>query len=306
MNVYFIDPTYIKPEGWKPLLKYLKIKKVYSFIPKEQLPADLYSLVESDLMALYPKQDVKKFADFCTFGLRAHFEKQIRLITADYADVKSVPKEELKNYNSQSPHNNLFLDTDNCLILLELSSDYNYEGHILVPECSLDTLMERHLPTHMASYCLNILNKKYQHRQYQAQSAFILFNKYFSCTYRYNHTSREWNIYNPRFSNDKAVSFLFTIHRGVHKISPDEFPIIEKEKKRYLTRIINDEGRNEYVAFMKAAKEAAERAATEREAYYDSIDDGESWQNEVAEMTRDFWKECGAAASNCESWPGWG
>ena len=301
MNVYFIDPTYIKPEGWEPLLKYLKIKKVYSFIPQEQLPTSLYSLIENDLMALYPKQDVKKFADFCTFGLRAHFEKQIRLITADYADVKSVPKEELKNYNSRSPHNNLFLDTENCLILLELYSNYDYEGHISVPECSLDTIMERHLPTHMAAYCLNILNKKYQHKQYQAQSAFVLFDKYFSSTYRYNHASREWDIYNPRFSNDKTVSFLLTIHRGVHKISPDEFPIIEKENKRYLTRIINDEGRKEYVAFMKAAKEAAERAA-----YYGNDDDGESWEDEVAEMNRDFWKECGAAASNCESWPGWG
>ena len=43
-----------------------------------------------------------------------------------------------------------------------------------------------------------------------------------------------------------------------------------------------------------------------RAAYYGNDDDGESWEDEVAEMNRDFWKECGAAASNCESWPGWG
>ena len=28
-------------------------------------------------------------------------------------------------------------------------------------------------------------------------------------------------------------------------------------------------------------------------------------QREIDEMNRDFWKECGDAGSNCESWPGW-
>ena len=39
--------------------------------------------------------------------------------------------------------------------------------------------------------------------------------------------------------------------------------------------------------------------------YWDYNSGEEVEEDEVAEMVRDFWKECGAAASNCESWPGW-
>ncbi len=45
MNVYFVNPTYVKPEGWKPLLAYLKVKAAYSFIPKEYLPVSLLKLL---------------------------------------------------------------------------------------------------------------------------------------------------------------------------------------------------------------------------------------------------------------------
>ena len=45
MNVYFIDPTYVKSEGWKPLLTFLKVKVAYSFIPKEELPENLISII---------------------------------------------------------------------------------------------------------------------------------------------------------------------------------------------------------------------------------------------------------------------
>lgn len=33
--------------------------------------------------------------------------------------------------------------------------------------------------------------------------------------------------------------------------------------------------------------------------------EGEEWQKEIDEMNKEFWRECGSAGSNCESWPGW-
>ena len=34
-------------------------------------------------------------------------------------------------------------------------------------------------------------------------------------------------------------------------------------------------------------------------------DSRDNWQNEVDELNRAFWRECGEGGSNCESWPGW-
>ena len=155
MNVYFVNPTYVKPEGWAPLLAYLKVKAAYSFIPKEELPNSLYSIVKPYLKASYSNQDIKKFSDNCAYWLRAHFEKHIRLITDDYENVDDVPEEERKKYSSQSALNNLRnLDEDNCLILLYMESHFDEEGTIYV---------DRKLCTHIAQYCLNILHKKYGH-----------------------------------------------------------------------------------------------------------------------------------------------
>lgn len=72
------------------------------------------------------------------------------------------------------------LESENCLILLNLNSSYDYKGIILAPECYVDVLQESNLPTHIAKYCLNILHKKHQHSLYQNQSSFVVFDKYFS------------------------------------------------------------------------------------------------------------------------------
>lgn len=305
MNVYFIDPTYIKSEGWEPLLKYLKVKEVYSLIPQKQLPVSLCSIVENHIKAIYPNQEIKDRANYCTYWLRAYIEKHIHLIVSDFPDIKSVPNEELKKYSSQSPYNNLRFDIGNCLILLELESEYDETGAILTPKCWVDdpkaSTGETNIPTHIASYCLNILNKKHQHKLYQKQSAFVLFDKYFAKTYRYNHNLRKWESYSV-ILKDKSHSFTRIIKDRIHKISPDDFPIIDSGEKKYYTNIISEEGVSNYTKFIEAAKEQAE---TYKAYSRDDDDFGESWEDEVAEMVRDFWKECGAAASNCESWPGW-
>ena len=73
MNVYFVNPTYVKPEGWAPLLAYLKVKAAYSFIPKEELPDSLYSIIKPYLKASYSNQDMKKFSDNCALLVKGSF-----------------------------------------------------------------------------------------------------------------------------------------------------------------------------------------------------------------------------------------
>ena len=180
MNVYFIDPQYVKPEGWHSLLSYLKVKAAYSFIPNNELPTNLVLLIKPYLKSSYSIQNYKKFCDNCAFWLKAHFEKHIHLITDDFGSIekKNIPEEELKKYSSNNALRNIVnLDDDNCLILLNLKSSYDKYGNIEPPVCYVNELQQHNLITHIAEYCLNILHKKYGHWQYREQSAFICFDK---------------------------------------------------------------------------------------------------------------------------------
>lgn len=302
MNVYFIDPTYVKSEGWKPLLIFLKVKAAYSFIPKEELPENLISIINPYLKTAYSNQDLKSFSDNCAYWLRAHFEKHIHLLTEDYKDINNIPKEELKKYSSRSPYNNIMnLESENCLILLKLNSSYDYRGIILAPECYVDVLQESNLPTHIAKYCLNILHKKHQHSLYQNQSSFVVFDKYFSRTFCYNPRFKRWDYYSIKTKEGRSINLMNPINRSINTIAPDDFPLIDKDGKKYFTLIRSEDGDSAYQQFINEANERVE----EYEEQQRDIAEGMSWQEEVAEMNRAFWRECGEAGSNCESWPGW-
>ncbi|MBR0265277.1 MAG: hypothetical protein IJQ60_15515 [Prevotella sp.] len=302
MNVYFVNPTYVKPEGWKPLLDYLKVKAAYSFIPQDELPTSLYSIIRPYLKASYSNQDMKKFSDNCVYWLRAHFEKHIRLITSDFEDVNSISKEERQKYSSQSALNNIrFLDEDNCLILLKLESSYNEEGIIKEPKFCVSGLQDSNLPTHITRYCLNILHKKYGHNQYQNQSSFIVFNEFFTSVYRFVPRYQEWNRYMLTTANGRSVGFMVNVNRGIKDLAPNDFPLVEVEGKQRFSLLRTDEGDEKLRKLIKEAEEA-EKRYQEENSWRDS---GDSWQDEVDEMNRTFWRECGEGGSNCESWPGW-
>lgn len=304
MNVYFVNPTYVKPEGWKPLLTYLKVKAAYSFIPKEEIPVSLYSIIEPYLKASYSGQDMKKFADNCVFWLRAHFEKHIHLISSDYEDIESLAFEERKKYSSQSALNNLmFLDEENCLILIKLESDFDEEGTIRDPRFYVYELQESNLPTHITRYCLNILHKKYGHNQYQNQSAFIAFNEFFTTTYRFVPRHQDWNHYMIYLKNGKSTNFMLAVNRGIKDNAPNDFPLILIDGKQRFTPLRTEEGDEKLKKMIKDAEEAEKKYEEEQRRY--NYDDGKSWQEEVDEMNRAFWSECGEGGSNCESWPGW-
>ncbi len=317
MNVYFVDPKYIRPNGWEPLLQYLKVNVAISFIPKSKLAAELISIIEPYLKYSYSGESLRMFTNNCVYWLREYFEQNIRLISEDYPDVKRMPAEERRKYSSQSPHNNILgFDIRNCLILMDLESKVDGEGCIEVPTCVGDEVSPDgtpwfvNIPTQIASYCLNILHKKYQHNLYFVQSAFILFNKYFSCSYRYVHKARrgssirevrEWNRCILTFKDNKKVDFITTIERGVHALSPDNFPIVDVDGKKSRTRLVTEEGFERYIRLLDYAKEIAEQYKEQLRS-----ESEEDWQKEVDEMNRAFWRECGDAGSNCESWPGWG
>lgn len=308
MNVYFVNPTYVKSEGWKPLLDFLKVKAAYSFIPKEELPASLYSIIKPYLKASYSNQDMKKFSDNCAFWLRAHFEKHIKLISdvfgvIDDDDIHNIPVIERLKYGTNSPFNNLIhTDSPNCLILLKQKSYYAEDGLIRAPQYSVDDICIFDLAAYIAQYCLNILHKKYGHNQYQAQSVFISFNEFFSKSYRYNPIEREWEKYTVRIKQP-SLDFIKFVYLGIKRLAPDYFPEIEIKGKRCFTPLRTGEGMRDLKILIEEANKQREKYLEEEEQNENNC--GQSWEEEVKEMNRDFWRECGEGGSNCESWPGW-
>ena len=299
MNVYFIDPTYVKFEAWKPLFSYLKIHIVYSFLSKEDLGNNLYDTIKPYLWAIYEKQDLNKFADNCAFWLRAYFEEKIHLYNGE---TEVVPKDEIMHYSTNSALNNLkYQNEENCCILLKLKSSFNYEGDILPPENVIDSLRESNLPTHIAKYCLNILHKKYQHNRYALQSSFTIFDEYLSRVYKYIPKRQEWTEYLLTATTGKKVNFIRTIKKQVCNDAPEDFPLIIKEGRKKLSPLITLEGTKDYEIFIENAKSAYEAYLESEYAYLSA----EEWNREVEDMNRTFWEECGESGSNLDCWPGW-
>ena len=301
MNVYFIDPTYVKPEAWKPLLTYLKVKAAWSFMPKNELPESLFSIIKPYLKSSYSNQDLTKFTSNCVYWLKGHFEKHIDLIPNDYIRYKDIPREELENMSSLSAIDNIRrLDDSNCLILMKLNSSIDSIGDI---NTSGSSFFE--LPTKISIRCLSILHKMHGHSKYQYQSAFITFDEYFSSTYLFIPWYRRWTRYYLRNKNRIRLDFMNYVLRGVKDNSPEDFPIIDVDGRKLLSRIRNQDGDLKYKAFHKIAYETKDEYLREIEEQRRHEAEADDWSREVDEMNRAFWRECGESGSNCESWPGW-
>ncbi len=311
MNVYYIDPTNIKSEAWNPLLTYLKVNGVYSFIPENELPEILVSIIKPHIKAAYSHSDKKRYADNCVFWLRAHFEKHIHLITDDYVDRKSVPEEELKNYGSRSAYKNINnLNVNNCLILLKLKTTFNNTGGLVPPKCEVDYLdpnYDQSLPTYISNYCLNILHKKYKHNQYQKQSAFLIFDEFFFRSYLFDQRlHNKWSEYYCKTEDGISRKFVNVVYQMIHELSPVDFPKKEINGKQFFTLIRKDESTQSLQELLKEASRAEIEYEKEIEKEEKMESSGYEFDKEVKQMNEDFWRECGESGSNCESWPGWG
>ena len=305
MNIYIIDPSYIKDEAWAPLLQYLKVKKAISFVSKNDLPKSLLDKVSPFLVMTYHGDDIKDFAERCVFWLRSHLRKHIKLITDDYEDPQSLPREIRIRYNTYSALTNLMeRDDENCLLLMTLDTGINGHGVIVEPHHYDESLYVKDLPTHIVSYCLNLLHKETGNEQYSKQSSFVLFDPLFRNTFRYSRQANEWLFYTWTNNNFVEYKFVVYVKRGIANLAPAFFPVEKLESGRIrFTSVLNDLGEEKYRRDADTCREIIEENDRFREEQA-SMYSGDS-SDDARELTRLFWQECGEAGSNCESWPGW-
>lgn len=293
MNIYFIDPTYIKPEIWEPLLNFLKVKVVYSFIELDELHDSLRSKITPNLKISFHNRGIKKFTDLCVFSLKAHLEKHVHLIVDE--DENKLTKEEVYKLGTKSAYHNLKdFDIVNCLILVRLNStEYSANGTILAPTCYIDEL-EDTLPTYIAKYCLNILRKKHQHSKYNQQTAFVIFDTFFSRAF-YLERPWVWRPYTIKNHEGSSKSFTKKIAEELTEITPHLFSSTNPSQQNY-SPFITDEGNFEYNMFLDILQEYIREGEEAEKGRIDALE----WRNQVSSWTRDFWEEVGDSWVNCD------
>ena len=240
MNICFIDPTYLKPDVLNALFNALKVKVAFSFIQEKELPKEIIDFFGKRIAIIAENGNQKYFSDQCVFSLRQFIEQNVELSINKfgklYSDLSSSEKEGI---SSSSAYNNLlFLDDFNVLIILHLESSYDFRGNINVPYSESIGTLQKHLPTQIAQYTLNILHKKYQHYYYSDQVAFVLINEFFKTSFRYfpkNNLWKEYYIMNPKHNFDFS-SFI------KNKIASQLLQYIgEKNGRKYILPILKEE-----------------------------------------------------------------
>ena len=63
MNVYFISPQFLNPRDFSYLLRTLRISRVFSYIPQQELPKEIVASIPESVKITYNK-DAGKQKDF--------------------------------------------------------------------------------------------------------------------------------------------------------------------------------------------------------------------------------------------------
>lgn len=79
MNVYFIDPTYLKTDVLNALFNALKVKVAFSFIQEKELPKEIIYFFGKRIAIIAENGIQKYFSDQCVFSLRQFIEQNVEL-----------------------------------------------------------------------------------------------------------------------------------------------------------------------------------------------------------------------------------
>ena len=322
MNIYFMDYRYIKPENWKYIVSVLKVTKVFCFCESNVLPRKFFSNTSISFMHLKPGVSKGDFSENIVYALFNVIGKKVGY------KGRPIAEENISLYNdskSDKPlHNLLNTEDHNALILGEIYQHYN--KHSTFEDYDSDYLEKRFEQGYITYDCvglniikhfLNLLRKKLGTDVFRQRICFVLIDlingkDYLKSQKRELGENKSRLVWSRIFFRDSGKNGLIRISilDQLYKKYPDVFPLIEKDGKKQYTPFWDTEQINEIRKKWRKyceerEKEEEEEAEKERE-WQRMQQDARDWAEEVRQMNRDFWNECGEAGSNCESWPGWG
>ena len=295
MNVFFMDYRYVSKDAWKYIVQVLKIKKTFCFFESSICPLNISN-------AIYKGEDtdITSFGNYIVFNLADEIAPRSR--KAD-GTMSRIDKNLFLQSNSRTPRKNL-LSTDNPnFLVLGKVFDKQFEDYC-------NGIREGDIGLHIANFLFNLLNKQTGNNDYPNRISFLLLD--YVRMQEYGRFAGYWDewlrlstfYYDKDGTCKKIISFYKLILKLLNEQFPKSFPLRQIDDKKLYSSFI-DMDNEEYKSakqqweWQKQEREQEERRAREWEQ------DGRDSQREIDEMNRDFWKECGDAGSNCESWPGW-
>ncbi len=149
MNVYFLNPIYLKAEVFSDLMKKLRVKRICSFVSEKYLGEE-FDIIGEFPLTMRPKETHPE--DFC------------------YSYVKEfcsrVGKCDFEMSNCDAPFDNLSCDDDNLLVLI---GPWKYRGLYPNEQCK-EYVFE---PKSLAKRILNYLKNKFNSNLFAERICFL-------------------------------------------------------------------------------------------------------------------------------------
>lgn len=283
MNIYCINPQYVKPSSWPYLIKVLKIGKVFSFIKKENIQESA-KFFES-LRCLYIVQGESKpdFIKRCVFNM-ANVIKQNT--SQGYMDlVRYIESNYLR------PKQNLLqTDDENILILGDIY--YNeFPNWFYFEEDDSCYGHANDTATEIVRFLFNILKKQLGHNHYAERICMVIIDTLTLNNYIYSYKRNGW------IDVSSKTKFIKLFNHLIYKKYPIEFPLIEENGKKKYTSLLNGELRQ---IDLKRMKEEKRREDEEEEMRIRSEEEAQKWKDDVEQMNRDFYDEIGECSVNID------
>ncbi|MBQ9547050.1 MAG: hypothetical protein IJU90_07175 [Bacteroidales bacterium] len=312
-----MDYRYIRKDAWKYIVQVLKVEKVFCYFESKELPPNIIGI--SKVRYKGGKSSIKSFSDSIVYSLA---NKICPYTKGMSSPETSIDPNLYPNSKSMAPRKNLLKTDDPNVLILGKMSKY---GSPYFEEEGCDEL-ESETALYISRYLCNILKKKLGTSEYSKRICFLMLDFFHRTEYIRRHCTNQYyddngNVQFETFFEWEDMRFDYSttgkhiikyqtlVLKLLHDNFPNEFPLIQNGEKKQYTSILNKESEeykkakqewDEYCEEQKRIEEE-ERKQEELENGWNAWDD---WPS-AEELNRDFWRECGEAGSNCESWPGW-
>lgn len=237
MNIYFIDPRYIRPEDTPYLLEVLSIKRVYSYIPKALLPEVMSSSIPKHIKTTYCNNPEKQesFYKNTTISICNNIvplKKENGRLTRPDLDYGIESK-------TDTPYNNLFFKDDfNAIVFATCKTGMGHNGKIYIPRFNFDNScflheQKKEIATETSKFCLNLLRKQLGTDKYEKRICFIKFDEFLTRSFYFK--DGKWNEFNLK-GKDRSYRFISQIAQMLRWEFPEAFPVKEENGINYLVK----------------------------------------------------------------------